>query len=247
MDDEERYLFDLHGYLTVPDALSADAVVELNDAIDELVEREMGRDETTHRWTNLLPRSRVFRNLIDNPPVLPFLEELLGPRLRLDHEYIDVIRSGLGPIGARLHGGATPFNPALYYWSGDGGLHSGLLVAAYNLKDVGPEDGGFGCVPGSHKAAFPFPENWKDLSNPQPCVGTVTGPAGTAIIFTEALTHGTLPWRGSHERRTVFFKYSPEPLAWSRSYYVPDDYPDLTERQRSLLRPPGLSQGVRYP
>jgi Phytanoyl-CoA dioxygenase (PhyH) len=239
MRHEDRYLFDLQGYLTVPEALSPEAVDELNDAADELVGQEMAQEATTQRWSDLLPRSRVFRDLTDNPRVLPLLEELLGPRLRLDHEYIDIIRSGLGPIGARLHGGASPFDPAQYYWSGDGSLHSGLLVAAYNLKDVGPDDGGFACVPGSHKAAFPFPDSWKDLANPEACVRRVTGPAGTAIIFTEALVHGTLPWRGSDERRTVFYKYSPEPLAWSRRYYAPDAFPDLTERQRSLLRPPG--------
>jgi hypothetical protein len=241
MLDEDRYLFDVQGYLTVPDALAPETVQELNNAIDQMVGRDMDGEETTRRWGDLLPRSRLFVDLIDNPRVLPFLEKLLGPKLRLDHEYIDVIRSGLGPIGARLHGGAAPFDPAQYYWSGDGRLHSGLLVAAYNLKDVGPEDGGFACVPGSHKAAFPFPEDWKDLSALHPCVRRVTGPAGTAIIFTEALTHGTLPWLGSNERRTVFYKYSPEPLAWSRRYYAPDDYSDLTDRQRSLLRPPGRS------
>ncbi len=42
MRDEDRYLFDLQGYLTVPDALSPETVDKLNDAIDELVEREMG-------------------------------------------------------------------------------------------------------------------------------------------------------------------------------------------------------------
>ena len=188
----------------------------------------------------------MFRDLIDNPRVLPSLEELLGPRLRLDHEYVDVICSGLGPIGARLHGGATPFNPAQYYWSGDGNLHSGLLVAAYNLRDVGPDDGGFACVPGSHKAAFPFPRTGRIC--PTPIRASAGSPAPPVRpYFTEALAHGTLPWRGSDERRTVFFKYSPEPLAWSRRYYVPDDYLDLTEGQRRLLRPPGLSPGVRYP
>ena len=137
MRDEDRYLFDLQGYLTVPDALSPETVDKLNDAIDELVEREMGPAETTHRWIDLLARDRVFRDVIDNPRVLPTLEELLGPRLRLDHEYLDVIRSGLGPIGARLHGGATPFDPAQYYWSGDQRLNSGLLVRRTTFKDVG--------------------------------------------------------------------------------------------------------------
>jgi hypothetical protein len=78
-------------------------------------------------------------------------------------------------------------------------------------------------------------------------VRRVPGPAGTAIIFTEALVHGTLPWTGSHERRTVFYKYCPAPLAWSRQYYDEAEYPDLTDRQRRLLRSPGLSPTVLYP
>jgi hypothetical protein len=66
----------------------------------------------------------------------------------------------------------------------------------------------------------------------------VTGPAGTAIIFTEALTHGAMPWNGAGERRTLFFKYSPFPLSWAAGYYNPDDYPDLTEAQRLILEAP---------
>ena len=31
--------------------------------------------------------------------------------------------------------------------------------------------------------------------------------SGDAIIFTEKLVHGTLPWRGRGERRTLFYKY----------------------------------------
>jgi hypothetical protein len=236
----DRYLFDLQGYLTLPDALSAEKVEQLNEVIDGLAARDIGREETTRRWFHLLAQSRAFRDLIDNPPVLPILEELLGKEFRLDHEYVDLIRSGMGPIGTGLHGGAVPFRPIEYYWNGGGQLHSGLVAVAYNLKRVGPDDGGFACVPGSHKSAFAFPDNWKDLSDPQSCVRRVTGPAGSAIIFTEALVHGTLPWRGSDERRTVFYKYSPRPLAWSRTFYNPAEYPDLTEQQRDILRSPGI-------
>jgi hypothetical protein len=236
----DRYLFDLQGYLTVPDALSAESVEQLNGAIDGMAEREMGRDETAHRWFHLLERSRAFRDLIDNPRVLPILEELLGKEFRLDHEYLDLIRSGMGPIGAGLHGGAVPFRPIEFFWSGDGQLHSGLVVVAYNVKDVGPDDGGFACVPGSHKSAFAFPDNWKDLSDPQPCVRKVTGTAGSAIVFTEALVHGTLPWEGSDERRTVFYKYSPRTLAWARTLYDAAQFSDLTEQQRDILRSPGI-------
>jgi hypothetical protein len=63
-------------------------------------------------------------------------------------------------------------------------------------------------------------------------VTPVTGPAGTAIIFTEAISHGTLPWRGAGERRTVFLKYNPYAIAWSVRFYDRDGYPGLTPRQR---------------
>jgi hypothetical protein len=192
-------------------------VAELNEVIDAMVEREMDSEQTSHRWAHLLARSPAFRHLIDNPPVLPILEELLGAEFRLDHEYVDVIRSGMGPIGAGLHGGAIPFRPIEYYWSGDGQMHSGLVSVAYNLKDVGPDDWGFACVPGSHKSGFAFPDRWKDLTDPHPCVRRVTGAAGSAIIFTEALVHGTLLWQGAEDRRTAFYKYSPRTLAWSRT------------------------------
>jgi hypothetical protein len=146
----------------------------------------------------------------------------------------------MGPIGAGLHGGAVPFRPAEYYWSAEGQIHSGLVVVAYNLEDIGPDDGGFACVPGSHKSGFALPDSWKDLTDPHPCVRRVTGAAGSAVIFTEALAHGTLPWPGADERRTVFYKYCPRPLAWSRTFYDATEYPDLTEQQRYILRSPGI-------
>jgi hypothetical protein len=66
----------------------------------------------------------------------------------------------------------------------------------------------------------------------------VTGPAGTAIVFTEAMSHGTLPWRGAGERRTLFFKYDPGAYAWGAAFYDRDRWPDLTERQRAILESP---------
>ena len=179
--------------------------------------------------------------------MLPILESLLGPGFRLDHDYADLIRRGKGPIGTKLHGGAVPFDPGQWYTFVEGVPRSGLVVVAYNLRDVGPADGGFGCVPGSHKANLPFPEAWKELEGDTPAdlVRAVTGPAGTAIVFTEAMTHGTLPWRGAGERRTLFFKYDPAPIAFSAATYDRDRWPDLTPRQRAILEGPNARYGGR--
>jgi Phytanoyl-CoA dioxygenase (PhyH) len=238
MDDDERYLFDLQGFITIPDALSATQVAELNAILDEHMARDMPAGANTHRFGGLLDWGPAYRQLIDQPTISPYLEEFVDRQFRLDHVYADIIRSGKGPIGTRLHGGASPFDSSQYYHVHNGHIYNGLSVVAYNLQDVHPGDGGFGCVPGSHKSNFPFPDHWRELDKLEPFMRAVTGPAGTAILFSEALTHGTLPWRGQGERRTIFFKYSPHPVSWSAHYFDPGQYPDLTERQRALLEAP---------
>ncbi|MDP6701225.1 MAG: mitomycin antibiotics/polyketide fumonisin biosynthesis protein, partial [Candidatus Latescibacteria bacterium] len=98
----------------------------------------------------------------------------------------------------------------------------------------------------SHKSNYRFPGEWKNMDEAiQPCVQRVTGPAGTAVIFTEALTHGALPWRGAGERRTVFFKYSPHPVSWSAGYFDDGVYEGLSERQRDILEAPNARYANR--
>lgn len=95
---------------------------------------------------------KPFRELIDHPRITPYLSELLGEQFRLDHDYVHIIRQGIGPIGCHLHGGGTPYDPGQYYLFKDGRMYNGLTDVAYELNDVHPGEGGFGCVPGSHKS-----------------------------------------------------------------------------------------------
>jgi ectoine hydroxylase-related dioxygenase (phytanoyl-CoA dioxygenase family) len=243
MTEQEQYRFDLQGYLVIPAALDAAQLAALNRILDERLEAEVPPGATTHRFGNLLTWGQPFVDLIDNPRVVPYLAAVLGPKFRLDHDYADVIRAGKGPIGTTLHGGATPYDPVHSYHYENGRMCCGLSVIAYNLKDVNPGDGGFAAVPGSHKANRPFPPEWRELDDLHPCVARVTGPAGTAVLFTEALTHGTLPWRGRDERRTIFYKYSPNTISWAARYYDADQFAGLTETQRAILEPPN----ARYP
>ncbi|GAB4463379.1 MAG: hypothetical protein OHK0029_31960 [Armatimonadaceae bacterium] len=238
MTPEEKYLFDLNGYLLVPEALSTEMVAELNAILDEKLAAQDEPDRKTFRFGNLLSWGAAYRRLIANPRITGYLETLLGNPYRLDHDYLDVIRTGLGPIGATLHGGGANDDRTAWYRYHDGRLRNGLFVVAYNLKDVHEGDGGFGCVPASHKANLYLPQGWENLENPASCVRAVPGPAGSAILFTEALTHGTLPWRGEDERRTVFMKYSPHPLAWAVPRYDPNAHDDLTPEERRLLEGP---------
>jgi hypothetical protein len=236
----EQYLFDLQGFLVVEDALTGAQLAALNEIIDQQIALVDEPGKLWLRFNRLLSWGTPFQNLIDNPRISPYLLDLLGPKFRLDHDYIHIIRQGPGPIGSDLHGGGTPYDPCQYYQYKNGRMYNGLTAVAYNLTDVNPGEGGFGCIPGSHKSNLPLPAELQDLDHPHPCVHEIGGKAGTAIIFTEALTHGTLVWKGQRDRHTLFYKYSPYPSAWLRNYYNPDDYPDLSEAQRDILKTPGV-------
>jgi ectoine hydroxylase-related dioxygenase (phytanoyl-CoA dioxygenase family) len=259
VNELERYLFDLHGFLVIENALDADLIAALNARIDQEIEvldqllaaqahngdtttvRACEQDKPWTRFDGLLRWGKPFQSLIDPPQLSPYLSELLGQNFRLDHDYVHIIRQpGTGPIGSILHGGGTPYDPCQYYHFRNGRMYNGLTAVMYNLTDVAIGQGGFGCIPGSHKSNLPLPDAMANLEHPHPCVQEIAGKAGTAIIFTEALTHGTLFWKGPHERRTLFYKYSPHPSAWLRQSYNPQDYDHLTPAQRDRLKAPGV-------
>ncbi len=246
--DRERYLFDLQGYLVVPDALTPQHCAELDAEMTRRIDTEANPTATQHRFEDrgpLLGWGEPWRRLLDNPRIMPYLHEFIGDEIRLDHDYADMIRAGRGPIGSSLHGGAVPFDEVFFYLHKDGRIRSALTVVAYALRDVNPGDGGFGCIPGSHKANYPTPPEWLDLDHPAPCVAAGAVKAGSAIIFTEAMTHGTLPWRGTDQRRTVFYKYSPRTISWSARRYDASLYPDLSPAQAALLEGPNARYAGR--
>ena len=115
MTEQERYLFDLQGFLVVPNALDMEQLEALNALLDAHIAQDVAPDAGSHRFGKLLSWGKPYLDLVDNPRISPHLEELLGARFRLDHDYADIIRTGKGPIGTTLHGGATPFDPSQYY------------------------------------------------------------------------------------------------------------------------------------
>lgn len=250
MNEEERYLFDVRGFMVVEGAIPAETLSEMNAWIDEQEARD---PEWRSGRGSLLTWGPLFRDLLDNPRVLPYLREILGSDLRLDHDY--AIFSQAGGQGLQLHGGGTPYDPAQYYHCYEGRMYSGLAVASYALTDIPPGVGGFGCIPGSHKANFHCPDDLRHFRKPSAAVQQIPVNAGDCVLFTEALTHGTFPWTAAHQRRSLFLKYSPKHLSWANRYYFPaEGHPEvvalaneLTEAQRILLDPPSVFKHRRLP
>lgn len=252
MNAEEKYLFDLMGFLVVKQVLSRDEIRELNALLDEFDlwrKAESGREKALFNDPNFVTLgaphtwAEPFRRLLAHPRMLPYLLSLVGPKFRYDHGYALLMRAGSKQLG--LHGGNTPWDPAQEYRFKDGEMLNGLLVMSFALSDASADDGGFAVVPGSHKANFPVPRRFIELQDTGPWVARVPVQAGDAILFSEACTHGTWPWRAKHERRSLLYKYAPGHVAWASPYPTPADAPGIAypEQLQRILEAPYVAPG----
>jgi ectoine hydroxylase-related dioxygenase (phytanoyl-CoA dioxygenase family) len=77
------------------------------------------------------------------------------------------------------------------------------------LRDVLESDGGFMCIPGSHKARYPVPPELIVCEEAMHMIRHVDMDAGDVAMFLGAAqTHGALPWKNDVSRRAVLLGYS---------------------------------------
>ena len=123
MNDEEKYLFDLNGFLVLPQVLSPEEVRRGNEAIDRHADQMQEIDRSLARESSALkgssrrldlggmlawerPWCELFRDLLLHPGVRPYLEGILGEGYRLDHGP-GLIAMNAGCEGGVLHGGGV--------------------------------------------------------------------------------------------------------------------------------------------
>ena len=242
----QQYLFDVQGYLVIENALGQEELAALNQLIDQ---QELPTPGKVQRFgsapdgSGFLDWGKPFCDLLTHKAVMPVIRFRLGDCFRLDRIYGMYMREGM-PRG-RLHAdyGATSTTsdaqPGEYFPFRDNIVTNGFVVVTWVLSDTGPDHGGFCCIPGSHKSNFKLPPQIDQAPEEAPCVIIPNAPAGSAILFTEALTHGTAAWRGKHERRSLLYKYSVSHMVWTSRRVQPPADIELTPRQEILFSDPG--------
>ncbi len=223
----------MRGFLVLPGALAPHQVDRLRAAVHAVRRPPAGSDLSSQRINDLLLQGQPFVDLLDHPVALAVLDEVHGPATRIDHAY--AIRMAPTTSGLGLHGGPVPWDPSQFYVHDLGRARLGLVTLSWALVDHPPGSGGFGCIPGSHRAGMPVPAGAERL------VTEVPVHAGDLLVFTEAVAHCTVPWQGPGERLAVLYKYSPGSSAWSDWQHLqPVLGLDLTDCQRRLLQPPSV-------
>ena len=151
MTDEEKFRFDLQGFLVVGGILSPEQCEALSRQADEQWPRSSD-DGLFRRTADISRWGPNFLNLMDHPRILPYLFELIGPGVRADHDYCIFMQQGAE--GQNLHGGPMLHETDHWYHYQDGVIRNGLTVVTWALTDANPGEGGFTCLPGSHKTNF---------------------------------------------------------------------------------------------
>ena len=227
----DHYVFDLQGYLVFEHALDPGAVDRLRSVIDAQSLPPLTRPSNGSASAAAAACSRGTR-----PSATCWTtrwrwqcwRSSIGPYVRLDHAYGIAMRPGTSGLG--LHGPAEPFDSSQYYVHRMGVIRNGLVSLSWSLSDGVAGDGGFGCIPGSHRASSPLPPGAESL------VVEVPQSAGSLLVFTEALVHCTIPWQGTSTRQAVLYKYSPGSTAWDPSPGVsPDVVASMSSATASLL------------
>ena len=233
MTKSEIYEFDLNGYIIYRDILTRCQVNSMNQILDSHL------PEDTHDGFSFLDLDPIFLEVMANKQTLNIIRTMIGDWLHLDHAYglqMDKRTVELGHMTPNLHGGPRKDNGEHHYQCVNGQMYNGLIVVMYALEDIHPGDGGFICVPGSHKGNMDF--------KPQVNSHLVVNPsfmAGDMLIFTEALIHGTTTWTSSKKRRALLYKYSPGHSTWSKMEDMVQIRELATNKlQQDLLRLPSV-------
>jgi hypothetical protein len=239
ISNDLRFAFDVQGYLHLPGMLTPAEVAEYSQWVEEAQPVDVqalnadfpeGMKQQLNR-----PLSRMwdadprFARFLDHPAVTPFLIEFLGEEYR--HIDNDLYFTYPGYAGGHWHRGVSP-HPTGHVINGE--FRCPMVKVFYCLSDVGPGEGEFVVIPGSHKAQFQL--DWEgriDLPG-QHIFDKVK--AGDVIIFNEALIHNGRPNRSQKTRKTIIVNFGRKTAGVWRGYRPkPETLAQVTPNQARIL------------
>ncbi len=203
MTDEQKFIFDLKGWILLPALLEPDVVRAIHEHVDTLVQRPQSLP--SHLRSSYSGPCEV---LLDHPAVVSILREVLQSPdstpdcygFRCENSF--PMWRPTGGDGLYAHGGNPGLNPLFSYHARDGKIFAGTTRIIWEMVDVGPGDGATLIMSGSHKNNFPVPKN---ITKDSPLFESYSCPAGSAIIFSEALCHAGPVWKNPRYPRVGVF------------------------------------------
>ena len=222
IDEKEFYFWDLTGYLVLRNVMTPEELEAANEAVDRFGDRIAVGEELANESKALAgtgrptlggllqlpePYCEPFRKMIAHPAIVHRLNWMGGNGFRSDGATAFCALKGTS--GHSLHDSNEPLIPSRSYIYQNGRSYCEAVTVTWQLRDVTKEDGGFACVPGSHKARYRMPRGVRSCDDDMGLVVHPVMNSGDVLFFMDgAQTHGALAWKSEIPRRAILIKYS---------------------------------------
>ena len=231
---DERNFLDESGYLLLDGILSDDELIYLRKRLDELAEiegenagSELHREEGTVRLANLLDKDLLFEKFITTPRVLAGITHVIGTEIQLSSlSSRAALPDGQGQ--QQLHTDwREAVRPGDYF----------VCNAAWLIDDYTTENGGTRVIPGSHRRGELPGDALTDCLADHPDQISLSGRAGSVVVFNSHLWHGGRANRTQALRRGVLSYFVRRGGA-----YIQNDHRELlSEATKARLPPAALT------
>ncbi len=222
------YMFDLHGYMILDQAIAKQDLDEMNQWVDDHwsyvkdprpktkradedpwighVETHSYSEDDGVNFQNIVEGGPVFERLIDYPAWLPLVQRYVNEVNGLSiHENLLNVR---GPGGFLwIHsGGHAPLFYFTFRQANTGEWMVGQINILMALGDIGPGDGATSIVPGSHRATLAHPRLVREgqgiiaAVDEREAAGTAYGAREVYLKAGDALFFADCVTHGSAER-----------------------------------------------
>jgi ectoine hydroxylase-related dioxygenase (phytanoyl-CoA dioxygenase family) len=210
MTPEQKFLFDLNGFVLIENALTPEEIAAYREGIYRLCHEkapdgadwnEQGEPRRTLRVTRPIERDPLFLNLVDHPSVLPILQTVLGESLILIDNDVELSprhnNQNSWHRGCGTHG----------YHAADGKFQCTMVKCIWYLSDIRKGQNATRIIPGSHKSWIAAPP--PDSNDHLPGEIELEVTAGTVLIFSEACLHAGNVNPSDITRVNMYFNYGP--------------------------------------
>ncbi len=245
MTEEQRFFFDLRGWILLPSILS-------DSEIEEMKAEVYAGARQSYQG--------ALQNLLDHPAIVGILNEILSETpfvhedcygFRCEGSFTTVREPGWSKLSRGDNGLPHVVRPpqqanAMRYQVAGGKIFAGLTRVVWELEEVRKGEGGTSFLSGSHKAHFnyggpdpfrpnigesPWEQSMRDTMDEYSC------PPGSVVIFTESLVHAANDWTNpDNPRCAVFNCYNSIWAQWHRLNLSHEVIETMPPKRQSLFR-----------
>ncbi|MDA0840854.1 MAG: phytanoyl-CoA dioxygenase family protein [Planctomycetota bacterium] len=244
MTDEQKFFFDLRGWLLLPSVLNAEEI--------DVMKAEV--------YSGAKNSYEGLQSLLDHPSIVGILNELLTEQpfakeecygFRCEGSFTTIRKPGWNTKDRSDGGMPHVVRPpqqanAMRYQVAGKKIFSGLTRVVWELEEVKAGQGGTSFLSGSHKAHFnyggpnPYAPNiggspWEESM--RAAMEDYSCPAGSVVIFTESLVHAANDWTNpDNPRCAVFNCYNSIWAQWHKLNLSHEIIEAMPPKRRSLFR-----------